>query len=575
MRFFPEQYPEVQLDNTRPEYDYIIVGGGTAGCVLANRLSHNPQNRVLLVERGPLSDSWSSRVPLLSSDFASNGSRTRKVLSTPQAAIEGKLFGIYTGSALGGSSRINQMIYARGLPAEYDAWREAGNPGWGWEDMKPYFIRPEKALYDTNPSEHGHDGEWCNRAESELAFPGFRQVINAAEELGFPYIEDINASDVNGAVGCGSLHFTRDQGQRRNSTYHAFLPAPLCRQRKNLHIVTNATVSSLMINGNRCEGVNITSKDVKKAITATGEVILSAGPFGSPHILLLSGIGPKEHLKDHNILVNKDLPGVGAHLQDHFGVSVGFEVPMRHSLVCLQRRPWIFIIELIRYLIWGTGLLLVPVLQTAIFASTSHLDSRGAPIKTKLPERDTLPDVEIMPMAYDSTDNPETGRGMFSMLNVLLHPKSKGTVRLSSNNPEDPLIIDLRYLTHPDDFIPLRASVRLSFRLRDQLIAQGYPLKDWDGIKRDEPEDDVAIDKLILRRNRTTYHYSSTCRMAPEGGDEDGGVVNHELLVHGFENLRVADSSIFPWVLGTHLQAPVVAVAEKCADMVLRKRKDI
>lgn len=157
------------------------------------------------------------------------------------------------------------------------------------------------------------------------------------------------------------------------------------------------------------------------------------------------------------------------------------------------------------------------------------------------------------------------------MLNVLLHPKSKGTVRLSSKNPEDPLIVDPRYLTHPDDFIPLRASVRLSLRLRDQMIAQGYPLKDWDGIKGDE--DDAAIDKLILRRNRTAYHYSSTCRMAPEG--KDGGVVNHELLVHGFENLRVADSSIFPWVLGTHLQAPVVAVAEKCADMVLRKRKDV
>ncbi|KAF9267685.1 alcohol oxidase [Marasmius fiardii PR-910] len=569
--FFFGKYPQVRLDNTASEYDYIIVGGGTAGCVLANRLSQNPNNRVLLVERGPLADSWTSRVPLLSADFASDGTRACKVLSTPQVAIAGKSFSLYTGSALGGSSRINQMIYTRGLPAEYDAWRDAGNPGWGWEDMKPYFIKSEKALYDINPSEHGHAGEWCNRAESELAFPGFSQVIKAAENIGLPYIEDINASAVNGSVGCGRLHFTRDRNQQRSSAYHAFLPSALCRQRRNLHIVTNATVNSLLINGNRCEGVAVNSKGSKKTIKAKEEVILSAGPFGSPHILMLSGIGPMDHLNEHKIPVKKDLLGVGDHLQDHFAVSVAFEVPMRHSLVCLQKRPWIFIIELIKYLIWGTGLLLMPVLQTAIFASTLHLDSRGVPMKTKLPEKHTLPDVEIMPVAYDSTDPPETTRGMFSMLNVLLYPKSKGAVRLLSSNPKDPPIIDPRYLAHPDDFVPLRASVRLSLRLRDQMIAQGYPVKDWDGIKHDE--DDVEIDKLILRRNRTTYHYSSTCRMAPEG--KDGGVVNHELFVYGFENLRVADSSIFPWVLRTHLQAPVVAVAEKCADMILRKKKDI
>ncbi|KAF8552441.1 alcohol oxidase [Imleria badia] len=565
-----QSYPEVSLDTTQPEYDYIVVGGGTAGCVIANRLSQDPKHCVLLVERGPLADSWASRVPLLSSDFASDGSRTRKILSTPQVAVQGKSFGLYTGSTLGGSSRINQMIYTRGLPAEYNAWRDAGNPGWGWDDIKPYFVKSEKALYESNPSDHGRTGEWCNQTSSDLQFPGFSHVITAAKSLGLPYIEDVNSSDVTSAVGCGRLHFTRDQNQHRHSTYHAFLPADLCHQRKtNLHIITNATVDSLVINGNRCESVNIRSKGAKKTIKSTHEVILSAGPFGSPHLLMLSGIGPASHIKEHDIPVIKDLPGVGDHLQDHFAVSVGFEVPMRHSLLCLEKRPWIFVFELIRYLFWGTGLLLALVLQTAIFAATSHLDDGGRPIKNKALEKDTLPDIEIMPMAYDSTDIPEKGRGMFSMLNVLLHPKSKGTVRLSSKNPEDPLIIDPRYLTHPDDFLPLRASVRLSLRLRDQMIAQGYPLKDWDGIKGDE--DDVAIDKLILRRNRTTYHYTSTCRMAPEG---EGGVVNHELLVHGFENLRVADSSIFPWVLGAHLQAPVVAVAEKGADMVLRKRKD-
>lgn len=140
--------------------DSYLLGGGTAGCVIANRLSQNPKHHVLLVERGPLADSWASRVPLLSSDFASDGSRTRKVLSIPQVAVQGKSFGLYTGSTLGGSSRINQMIYTRGLPAEYDAWRDAGNPGWGWDDIKPYFVKSEKALYDSNPSDHGRTGTY-------------------------------------------------------------------------------------------------------------------------------------------------------------------------------------------------------------------------------------------------------------------------------------------------------------------------------------------------------------------------------------------------------------------------------
>ncbi|KAJ3799956.1 alcohol oxidase [Lentinula aff. detonsa] len=574
-------YPELSLRDISDEYDFIVVGGGTAGAALANMLSAQEANKVLLIERGSVADNWASRVPLLSADFASDGSRTRKVLRAPQDIL-GRSLELYTGSALGGTSRINQMLYGRGLPAEYNAWRDAGNPGWGWEDIKPYFLKSERALYPSDPSVHNTEGEWCNQATETdgLAFPGFLHVIEASENIGLPKISDIN-SPVHPAIGCGLLHFTRDKNQHRSSTYSAFLPMNLVLQRASrLHIVTRTDAIKLTLKPDTSpekldvEGVILKSSlyPGQRFVKARKEVIICAGPFGSPQLLMLSGIGPALHLKEKDITLVKDLAAVGSNLQDHFGVSVAFEVPMSHSLLSLQKRPWRFFIELFKYLLFGTGMLLAPVLQMALFASSTLLDSGGLPKSPVENKPNVLPDIEIMPMAYDSTDNPEMNRGMFSFLNVLLHPKSKGTVRLSSRNPSDPLIINPQYLSNPADYAPLRASLKLTLRLRDRMLKQGYPLKDF-GVP--DGEDDASLDKFICKRNRTTYHYSSTCRMGPDNGKEDGGVVNEELFVHGFGNLRVADSSVFPWVLGTHLQAPAVAVAEKCADMVLSRYRAV
>ncbi|KIK55976.1 hypothetical protein GYMLUDRAFT_263894 [Collybiopsis luxurians FD-317 M1] len=565
-------YPELNLPQLRDDYDYIIVGGGTAGAVLANRLSASGKNTVLLVERGPIADTWASRVPLLSSDFASDGSRTRKTLSTHQNSL-GRPIELFTGSVLGGTSRINQMIYGRGLPAEYDAWRDAGNPGWGWEDIKPYFLKSERALYSFS-ADHSTKGEWCNRASEPLAFPGFPHVMEASKKVGLPQIDDINSPE-HPAIGYGPLYFTRDQDQHRSSTFSAFLPRELVVQRSSrLHIVTATEAVKLTVNASlggpssvRCVDLKSRSSGQQRSITATREVILCAGPLSSPHLLMLSGIGPADHLNEKGIRIVKDLPSVGSNLQDHFGVSVAYEVPMSHSLVCLQKRPWVFFVEVFKYLFFGTGMLLAPVVQIVVFASSLLLSEEGMPKQTDV-KKDTLPDIEIMPMAYDSTDNPEVSRGMFSFLNVLLHPQSKGTVRLSSANPSDPLIVDPQYLSNAADFAPLRASLKLTLRLHDRMVEQGYPLVDY---AIPAGEDDASLDKFIRKRNRTTYHYSSTCRMGPDSGKEDGGVVNEELVVHGFDNLRVADSSVFPWVLGTHLQAPTVAVAEKCADLILTK----
>ncbi|KXN89708.1 L-sorbose 1-dehydrogenase [Leucoagaricus sp. SymC.cos] len=533
---FTSSYPKVALEDLREKYDYIIVGGGTAGCVLANRLSASADKTVLLIERGPIADDWASRVPLLSSDFSSDGSRSQKRSSEYQPAA-GRKFEFVNGSALGGSSRINQMLYARGAKAEYDLWASIGCEGWG-----------------------------C--------------VIKSCQNLGLPYLRDIN-SPKEPLIGCGRLNFTRDENEYRNSTYHAFLPHKLVSQRSNLHVLTNAVAEKLLVDvggGNPfVEGVQISSRFTshRKTVVCNQEVILCAGPFGSPQILMLSGIGPAEHLKEHKIQVHKNLPAVGENLQDHFAVSIAHRVPMSHSLVSLEKRPWVFLIELFKWLVWGTGMLLAPVLQLAIFASSSSLDHSGRPLQKNDLDSDELPDIEIMPMAYDSSDfDFDKSCGVFSFLCVLLSPKSKGNLRLTSATPEAPLKVDPKYLSNPEDYGPLRASLKLALRISEDMRASGYPIEDWK-TEMPQGEDDASLDKFIRWRNRSTYHYSSTCRMGPREDSPDGGaVVDEQLRVFGVDGLRIADSSVFPWILGTHLQAPAVMVAEKCAHMILHSKTE-
>ncbi|KAJ3992042.1 GMC oxidoreductase [Lentinula boryana] len=404
------------------EYDFIVVGGGTAGAASANRLSAQEANKVLLIERGPVADNWASRVPLLSADFASDGSRTRKVLSAPQNIL--------------------------GRSLEF---------GWGWENIKPY-LKSERALYPSDPSVHNTEGI--------LRLPRAQ-----------PKISDIN-SPVHPVIGCGLLHFTRDKNQHRSSTYSAFHPMNLVLQRASrLHIVTHTDAIKLTLKPDTSpdkldvEGVILKSSlsPGKRSLKARKEVILCVGPFGSPQLSMLSSVSEKD------ITLVKDLPAVGSNLQDHFGVSVAFEVPMSHSLLSLRKQPWTFFIELFKYLLFGTGMLLAPVLQMALFASSTLLDRGGLPKSPVENKPSVLPDIEIMPVSV-------------VFYSLYLH-----------------------------------------------YSRQGYSLKDF-GVP--DGEDDASLDKFICKRNRMTYHCSSTCRMGPDNGKEDGGVVNEELFVHGFESSR-------------------------------------
>ncbi|KAI8977857.1 alcohol oxidase [Trametes punicea] len=502
-----------------------------------------------------------------------------------QAALDGRSMEAYSGAVLGGTSKINGMLYMRGLPAEYDRWEaEGGVKGWGWDAMQKCFLKSEKADVEVE-GVHSTKGLWKTRTHADFYFRASAEVLEAAKELGLPYIPDIN-SPSHPPFGCARLDVTIDENAHRHSTDRAFLPKKLALERMRagqLHICTGTIVERLVtertaegelvvtgvVVGPTVEGKH---RSKPRTIRVRKEVVLSAGPFGSPQILMLSGIGPAEHLKELGITIMKDLPAVGSNLQDHFGVTVEYNVRMWDSLHSLQKWPWRILIELVRYLIWGTGLMLLPIMQVAIFTHSKVLDDRGLPIKTERAFEEKLPDIEIMPMTCQSGDyavgrlpKPSVN---FSLISTLLAPQSRGTVRLSSPDPRSPLVIDPAYLSNPADIAPLRASLKLSLRLRDRMRARGYMIQDALVPKSENDED---LDAWIRVYNRTTYHYSSTCRMGRLDDEKwDGGaVVDEQLKVYGVRRLRVADSSVFPWIPRTHTQVPAVAVAERCAEMIL------
>ncbi|KAF8526937.1 alcohol oxidase [Hysterangium stoloniferum] len=576
----------ISLDELRSSYDYIIVGGGTAGCVLASRLSEDPSVTVLLLERGKTAFTWASWVPLLSSDYQSDGTRSQKTASVPQRHVADKVTEIVVGNALGGTSRINGMIYTWGLPAQFNAWEEQGRKGWSYGDLHPYFRKAERALDEQGTSKiHNTSGEWRNRSHAQRFFQVFIRAVQAAKGIGFPFITDLN-SDEHPIYGIAKLHYTIDEHGRRNHAASAFLPETLLLKRKeNLHVCVDALVTRLLSdrseeNGLVVAGVHVeNSQRVSAKVSANNEVVLCAGSLGTPQLLMLSGIGPREHLASAGIEVIKDLPGVGSNLQDHIGIPILFNVPLEDSILSMQRRPWVALREFFKYWIFGTGMLLCPVHELSLFAKSELLSAdfqNGVADPTKLDRTDpaNIPDIEIMTsilvqIAYGETRKEDGHRGGFSLWAIPVSPASRGTVRLASSDPRVPVACDPNLLADPTDRASAHAGMRLCLRIKERMAENGYPITDYAVPGGTAAE---ALDRHIVQWGQSIYHYTSTCRMAPEG-DIYPGVVDDELRVHGVRGLRIADASIFPNVLATHLQASVVAVAEKCADMLKTARK--
>jgi len=529
-------------------FDYIIVGGGSAGCVLANRLSANSNNRVCLLEAGP-----EDRTPLISipgafAYFMFSKKYNWMFESEAQDDIrKGQPVFCPQGKTLGGGSAINAMIYIRGHRSDYDHWASLGNEGWGFNDLLPYFKKNE--CNERGGSQlHGDSGP-LHVSDCRNYYPINERFLKAAEEAGFPATADFNGDQHEGT---GFYQFTIKDGKRCSASHAYLKPA---RARSNLTVKCNALATRILFEGKRAVGVEFSSKGTASRIYADGEVLVSGGAYNSPKLLMLSGIGAGAVLSDAGINSFHDLPGVGENLHEHVDSCVlqeskkgdGFRASPA-GLLRMAPEPF-------RYLFGKKGKLESSVTQAGAFLRTS------AELE--------VPDVQLhfLPLLYDDSgrDLKLMSRKGYSCHVCVLRPKSLGRMTLRSSDPQAPPRIDLNFLSHPDDRKTLVNGIRLARKI---LAAPAFD--DYRGAELNPGEDAQSDDEILARAKEKlglVYHPVGTCKM----GHDDMAVVDDQLRVHGLEGLRVVDASIMPTLIGGNTNAPVMVIAEKASDLILSK----
>jgi len=541
---------------TNQSFDYVIVGGGSAGCALASRLSEDPTVSVCLIEAGKKDTSPFIHAPAGVAATVPWGFFSWHYDTVPQKGFNGRLGFQPRGKVLGGSSSINAMMYIRGAHWDYDDWAAQGNEGWSYQDVLPYFKKAENN--ETIHDEYHGQGGPLNVAELKDPSHFNEYFLDACELNGIPRVPDLNGATQD---GCRMNQVTQ-RGGERGSAAKGYITPNLTRP--NLTVITEAHVANIEIENDTATGVTFYQDKKRTTVNANQEVIMSAGAYGTPHILQLSGIGPKDELAKHNIPVKKDVPGVGSNLQDHISVVPMYKTKLLSSVkgtFGYSLRGGLDVIKAIfKWAIKRDGRLTSNFAESAGFYRTDDM----------VP----APDIEltfITGIVDDHTRKFHLGHG-FCAHATLMRPKSRGTVRLASADPMAAPLIDPNYLDDPDDMNRLVKGL--------QKLVDIFESKPFDKVRGKmlyafDRNDRKAMEEYVRNHSDTEYHPVGTCKMGPDS--DPMAVVDSELKFKGINNLRVVDASIMPNLVTGNTNAPTIMIAEKAADMIkadIQSKKD-
>ena len=532
-------------------FDYIIVGAGTAGCVLANRLSKDPSKRVLLLEAGKKDNYFWIDIPV-GYLYTIGNPRTVWCFETePETGLNGRRIGYARGKVIGGCSSINAMIYMRGQKSDYDHWESLGNRGWAWSDVLPIFRRSEDYQHGADDF-HGSGGE-LRVEERRVNWEILDVWRDAAEQCGIPKIDEFNRGD-----NFGNAYFQMNQRTgKRWSAARAFLDA--AQPRPNLTVMTEATVESLSFNtdadGLRATGVTLIHKGQRRDIEATSEVLLAAGAIASPQLLQLSGIGRPDDLRAHDIAVRHSLDGVGQNLQDHLQIRTIYQVDNTVTLNQRARTPWGMAMMGLEYFFKKTGPLTMPPSQLGAFAK-SDPSQPSANIEW-----------HVQPLSLDKFGSPLHKYNAITPSVCNLRPASRGTVSLKSANPHDAPAIAPNYLRTQEDLDVAVAGLKFTREIMAAPALAAFNPRELKPGPQITSEED--LQRAAGDLGTTIFHPVGTCKMGP--AHDTTAVVDDQLRVHGVRGLRVIDASIMPTITSGNTNAPTVMIAERGAEFI---RKD-